>query len=313
MPVGLITHPACLGHAPPRGHPESPERLEAVLLALGAPEFAGLLRLEAPEAPDAAIRRAHEGELVDRVKGEFALRARETGFAQIDPDTFMSPLSLDAALRAAGAVVLAVDEIHAGRLTRAFCAVRPPGHHAGHARAMGFCLFNNVAIGALHARAAHGYRRVAVVDFDVHHGNGTQDIFEGDADAFYASSHQYPFYPGTGDAREHGISGNVVNVPLRAGSGRTEFRNAYETTILPALARFGPEFIFISAGFDGHRADPLADLRLDEEDFAWVTSAIAEIANSQCAGRIVSVLEGGYDLDALARSAAAHVRSLMEA
>ena len=225
----------------------------------------------------------------------------------------MTPGSVDAALCAAGAVALAVDEVHAGRLRKAFCAVRPPGHHAERARAMGFCLFNNVAVGALHARAAYGHRRVAVVDFDVHHGNGTQDIFENDADAFYASTHQWPFYPGSGHPAECGIARNVVNVPLRAGSGSRDFRAAYDNTVLPALQAFAPDFVFISAGFDAHRDDPLAELDLVEDDFAWVTSAICEIARKSCGGRVVSVLEGGYDLAALARSAAAHVGAMMEA
>jgi acetoin utilization deacetylase AcuC-like enzyme len=313
MRTGLITHPACLGHAPPGGHPESPDRLRAVLRGFEAETFQALVRLEAPCIADEALDRAHGAALIDAVKNVYAPRAQKNGYVHIDGDTVMSSGSLEAALRAAGAVVAAVDEVHSGRLRNAFCAIRPPGHHAERNRAMGFCLFNNIAIGALHARARHGYRRIAIVDFDVHHGNGTQDIFAADEDAFYGSSHQSPFYPGTGGAGERGSSGNILNVPLRAGSGAREFRAAYEQDILPALRDFGPDFIFISAGFDAHFADPLAQLKLSEHDFGWITSAICEIADLCCGGRVVSVLEGGYDLDALARSAVAHVRALMEA
>jgi acetoin utilization deacetylase AcuC-like enzyme len=313
MLTGLITHPACLAHAPPAGHPESPDRLRAVLRAFEAENFQSLVRLDAPRIADGALCAAHSRALVDAIKGPHARRATEDGFAHIDGDTVMSDGSLEAALRAAGAVTAAVDEVHSGRLRNAFCAVRPPGHHAERERAMGFCLFNNVAIGALHARAQHGYRRVAIVDFDVHHGNGTQNIFEADENAFYASSHQWPFYPGTGSVAERGEHGNILNAPLPAGAGGREFRTTYESKILPALKKFAPDFIFVSAGFDAHYADPLAGLRLGEHDFAWITSAICDIARSCCGGRVVSVLEGGYYLDALARSAAAHVRALMEA
>jgi acetoin utilization deacetylase AcuC-like enzyme len=313
MWTGLISHPDCLGHLPPRGHPERADRLRAVMSRLETDAFQDLVRIEAPCAGKADLLRAHTEEHVDAITGVCAERAIANGYVQIDPDTVMSSGSVDAALRAAGSVVAAVDEIHAGRLRNAFCAVRPPGHHAERARAMGFCLFNNVAVGALHARAVHGYRRIAVVDFDVHHGNGTQDIFWSDIDTFYASSHQAPFYPGTGDASETGFIDNVLNVPLRAGSGSREYRAAYEREILPALQRFSPDFIFISAGFDAHRDDPLAELELVENDFRWVTQAVCEIARHACGARVVSVLEGGYDLEALARSSAAHVRALMEA
>ncbi|HUO92104.1 MAG TPA: histone deacetylase family protein [Rhizomicrobium sp.] len=313
MWTGLIGHSACLEHLPPRGHPESADRLRAVTAALDTEAFASLVRIEAPRADDAALLRAHARQHVDAVKTVFAAEASARGYCQLDPDTVMSAGSLEAALRASGAVIAAVDEIHAGRIRNAFCAVRPPGHHAERARAMGFCLFNNVAVGALHARAVHGYRRIAIVDFDVHHGNGTQDIFWSDTEAFYASSHQSPFYPGTGDSSECGLFGNVLNVPLHAGSGSRQFRAAYERQILPALQHFAPDFIFLSAGFDAHRDDPLAELDLVENDFSWVTHAVCEIARVCCGARVVSVLEGGYDLEALARSAAAHVRALMEA
>ena len=313
MWTGLISHPECLGHAPPPGHPESVDRLRAVLRGLESDAFQDLTRLEAPLATQADLLRAHSAAHVEAVTGRFAQLAQEDRYVHLDVDTVMSAGSVEAALRGAGAVVAAVDEIRAGRLRNAFCAVRPPGHHAERNRAMGFCLFNNIAIGAFHARAAHLYRRVAVVDFDVHHGNGTQDMFFGDADAFYASTHQAPFYPGTGYAGERGVAGNVVNVPLAAGTGSEGFRAAYKNEILPALDRFAPDFVFISAGFDAHRDDPLAELELTESDFSWVTAAICEVARARSGARVVSVLEGGYDLDALARSAAAHVRSLMEA
>jgi acetoin utilization deacetylase AcuC-like enzyme len=313
MWTGLITHPACLGHLPPPGHPEDVDRLRAVLRAVEKDEFQDLVRIEAPRAAEADLLRAHTRAHVEAVTTRFAQEAREQGYFHIDADTVMSEGSAEAVLRAAGAVVSAVDEIQTGRLRNAFCAVRPPGHHATRDRAMGFCLFNNVAVGALHAREVHGYKRIAVVDFDVHHGNGTQDIFYNDGLAFYASTHQWPFYPGTGRPSERGVADNILNVPLRAGADGSEFRAAYERTILPALQQFAPDFIFISAGFDAHRADPLAELRLDESDFAWATSAICEIAKTCCGGRVVSVLEGGYDLEALARSASAHVRALMEA
>jgi acetoin utilization deacetylase AcuC-like enzyme len=313
MWTGLISHPACLGHLPPPGHPESADRLRAVLRALEKGRFQDLVRLDAPRAKETQLLRAHTRGHISQITGRLAAEAAEDVYVHIDADTVMSAGSVEAALRAAGAVVAGVDEVQAGRLRNAFCAVRPPGHHAERARAMGFCLFNNVAVGALHARESHGYRRVAVVDFDVHHGNGTQDIFNADENAFYASSHQWPFYPGSGSPSETGVADNILNVPLRAGSGGREFRNAYESRVLPALQSFAPDFIFISAGFDAHRFDPLAQLNLVEDDFAWLTSAVCEIARACCGGRVVSVLEGGYDLGALAQSASAHVRALMEA
>ena len=308
MTTLLFTHPACFAHEPGRGHPESPARLKAVLSALEAEEFRRLERREAPAATVAQIARVHARAYVDRV-----LRAvPETGLVALDPDTVLSPGSGEAALRAAGAVCAAVDAVVGGEAKNAFCAVRPPGHHAEHARAMGFCLFNNVAIGAEQARAAHGLKRVAVVDFDVHHGNGTQHSFENDPDLFYGSTHQWPLYPGTGAAEERGV-GNIVNAPLPPMAGSREFRAAMAETILPALRRFGPDLLLVSAGFDAHEADPLASLRLDESDFAWVTRELMRVADDSCAGRVVSTLEGGYDLAALAASAAAHVGTLMAA
>jgi acetoin utilization deacetylase AcuC-like enzyme len=272
-----------------------------------------LAETEAPQATREQLARAHTPDLIDDVLGRLNELAQTAGYARIDSDTFMSAGSAQAALRAAGAVMAAVDGIMAGHFKNAFCAVRPPGHHAERARAMGFCLFNNIAVGALHACAEHRLKRIAVVDFDVHHGNGTQDIFFDDPELFYASTHQMPLYPGTGYEAERGVAGNVLNRPLRPGSGSAEFRDAYRESVLPALEAFAPEFIFISAGFDAHRADPLANLNLLEEDFAWVTREICALAARLCHGRVVSALEGGYDLDALAASAAAHVTALLEA
>ena len=305
----LLTHAACLDHDPGSWHPERPERLEAVLRALDEGRFRTLERLEAPRAEDRHLMLAHPAAHVERVMGAVP----PAGRAPLDADTALSPGSGEAALRAAGALVAAVDAVMTGRATNAFCAVRPPGHHAEPETPMGFCLFNNVAIGALHARAAHGLRRVACVDFDVHHGNGTQAMFERDAELFYASTHQWPLYPGTGAAEERGVADNVVNAPLRPHSDGAAFRQAFERTILPALDRFAPELLMVSAGFDAHARDPLAALNLDESDFAWVTSALVEVAATHAKGRIVSALEGGYDLEALGRSAAAHVAALMAA
>ncbi len=309
MTTALITHPDCLRHELPPGHPERPARLAMVLKSLDTPEFSGLVRREAPFAEMASLTRAHSEGHVRTILDAIP----DKGFAGIDSDTLVSPGSGDAALRAAGAVVLAVDMVMTGQVANAFCAVRPPGHHATPTQAMGFCLFNSVAIGALHARAVHGVKRVAVVDFDVHHGNGTQDIFSPDPELFYASTHQSPLYPGTGRTGETGIDHNVVNRPLPPGAGGEAFRKTMETGILPALAAFKPEFLLISAGFDAHGADPLAQLRLNEDDFAWATTVLCALADRVCGGRVVSALEGGYDLEATARSAQAHVRALMAA
>jgi acetoin utilization deacetylase AcuC-like enzyme len=308
MTTLLVTHPACLAHDPGAMHPESPSRLRAILKALDGPPFTELLRREAPAASVEQIARAHGRAYVMAVLE--AVPA--SGHVGLDPDTVISPGSGEAALRAAGAAVAAVDAVMAGEADNAFCAVRPPGHHAEATRAMGFCLFNNVAVGAEHARAVHGLTRVAVVDFDVHHGNGTQHMFERDPDLFYASTHQWPLYPGSGDSDERGV-GNICNVPLAPMAGSREFRAAMETIVLPALATFRPELLMVSAGFDAHAADPLASLRLVEADYEWVTRALMAVADECCNGRIVSTLEGGYDLPALAASAAAHLRALMAA
>jgi len=308
MTTLLYTHPACLDHDPGRHHPESPERLRAVLAALDDPEFARLERREAPPAAQEDLLRVHSCGHVDHILAAVP----KTGRVGIDADTVLSPASGEAALRAAGAVVAAVDAVAAGETSNAFCAVRPPGHHAEPERAMGFCLFNNAAIGALRARDAHGFARVAVVDFDVHHGNGTQAAFESDNTLFYASTHQYPLYPGTGAASETGV-GNIVNVPLRPMAGSSQFRFGVSERILPALDAFRPELVLISAGFDAHKRDPLAQLMLDAADYRWVTEKLLDIAHRHANGRLVATLEGGYDLSALAASAAAHIRVLMSA
>ena len=308
-PTALFTHPACLLHDTGPGHPECPDRLRAVLQALEHPNFVPLLREEAPLATRDQLLLAHDAAYVDAI---LAMHPGDGQPIHIDGDTLMSAGSHDAILRAAGGAVAAVDAVMEGWALSAFVATRPPGHHAERARAMGFCLFANAAIAALHARARWGLERVAVLDFDVHHGNGTQDIIERDAGLFYGSSHQYPCYPGTGAATEHGV-GNVFNVGLPPGSGSAAFRAAWERVLLPAVDAFRPQLIVLSAGFDAHCDDPLAELRLVEADFAWLTGQVATTAERHCGGRIVSVLEGGYDLHALAASVAVHVRALMRA
>ncbi len=308
MTTLLITHEACLTHDPGRHHPESPARLRAVLDALAAREFAALRRREAPRAEIAEIARVHPAGFVERLLAAVP----QSGYAAIDADTVLSPGSGEAALRAAGAAVAAVDAVVAGEASNAFCAVRPPGHHAEPLHAMGFCLLNNVAIAAQHARAAHGLERIAVVDFDVHHGNGTQAAFEADPRFFYASTHQMPLYPGTGSSGERGV-GNILNVPLAPMSGSREFRLAFTAQILPALETFRPQLLLVSAGFDAHRSDPLAQLMLVESDYAWVTDQLLDIAARHAEGRLVSTLEGGYDLQALAASVVAHVGRLTAA
>jgi acetoin utilization deacetylase AcuC-like enzyme len=308
MTTLLYTHPACLEHDPGSHHPESPDRLRAVLAALSTDEFAALERREAPRGALDDIARVHPRRLIDQLLAAVP----ESGHVGIDADTIMSPGSGEAALRAVGAVCAAVDAVIGGEAKNAFCAVRPPGHHAEPMRPMGFCLFNSVAIGALRARAVHGCARVAVIDFDVHHGNGTQAMFESDASLFYASTHQSPLYPGTGARDETGV-GNIVNVPLAPNSGTVPFQRAFNEIIVPALDAFEPDFLLVSAGFDAHRRDPLAQLDLTEADYTWVTNLLASFAARHCQGRLVTALEGGYDLGALGASAAAHVRALMAA
>ena len=308
MTTLLLHHDSSARHDTGRGHPERPDRIRAVMEALSAETFAALDRGEAPEAEPDQLARAHSASFVEALLDAVPAEGR----VRVDPDTVMSADSGEASRRAAGAMVAAVEAVMAGDADNAFCAVRPPGHHAEAERSMGFCLFNNVAVGAFHAREELGADRVAVVDFDVHHGNGTQAMFEADPSLFFASTHEFPLYPGTGRAEETGC-GNVVNVPLRPGSGSAEFRAGMERGVFPALKDFAPDLILVSAGFDAHERDPLATLRLVEDDYSWVTERLCGIADEVCGGRLVATLEGGYDLDALAASVAAHVGVLMTA
>jgi acetoin utilization deacetylase AcuC-like enzyme len=308
MTTLLLTHPACLEHDTGYGHPERADRLRAIESALEAERFHYLAREQAPLADLAAIERLHPKAYVQMVESSIPERDHKW----LDPDTVVSPGSWQAVLRATGACLRAVDQVMAGNADNAFCAVRPPGHHAEPSRAMGFCLFNTVAVAALHARAKHGVERVAVVDFDVHHGNGTQAAFWSDPDLFYGSTHQMPLFPGTGARDETGV-GNIFNAPLAPGDDGDDFRLAFEQRILPALDQFAPDLLLVSAGFDAHVRDPLAQLRLVEADFAWVTEKLLAAAEKHCGGRLVSTLEGGYDLDALAASTAIHVQTLMGA
>jgi acetoin utilization deacetylase AcuC-like enzyme len=307
MSVALFTHASALTHDTGPDHPECPDRIRYVLRALETQDFAALLRESAPAAPVEALLAAHDPAHVEDILG----RHVEAGkLIYLDADTVLSPGSVQAALHAAGGACAAVDAVMEGWARAAFVAMRPPGHHAERNRPMGFCLFNNAAVAAFHARNKWHLQRIAVVDFDVHHGNGTQDIFYNDRDLFYASSHQHPCYPGTGLAHERGVANNILNMPLAPGAGSQPFRAAW-TNAIGALTEFKPEFLIISAGFDAHAADPLAQLRLREPDFAWVTQQLVAFADATCQGRVVSLLEGGYDLAALAASAAAHVRALM--
>ena len=309
MTTLFYSHLACVDHHPGRQHPERPERLEVIIDLLAKSSYDALSRRDAPLAEIETLSRVHRVGYVDATLDAIP----KAGRSFLDPDTAVSPGSRGAALRAAGACVAAVDAVMAGEGDNAFCAVRPPGHHAEADRAMGFCLFNNVAVAALHARATHDLQRLAVIDFDVHHGNGTQSILYADADLFYGSTHQYPHYPGTGAREERGVADNIVNEPLAPGSGSAEFRAAMSESMLPALAAFKPDFLFISAGFDAHTADPLSDINLIEEDYEWVTRELIAIADQHCSGRLVSTLEGGYDLDALANSVGVHIEALMTA
>jgi acetoin utilization deacetylase AcuC-like enzyme len=304
MAIAYISHPDCLLHDMGAGHPECPARIRAIedqLIASGL--ISHLTHVDAPLVNRALLERVHDPAYVDALEREAPAR----GLVHLDPDTAMNPHTLDAARRAAGAAALATDMVVKGEAEAAFCSVRPPGHHAERARAMGFCLFNNVAVAAAQALDAHGLRRVAVVDFDVHHGNGTEDIFRDDPRVLMVSTFQHPFYPYSG---VEGRSERMVNVPLAAGSGGKEFRAAVERLWLPALEAFEPEMLFVSAGFDAHRDDDMAMLNLVEADYAWVTGKIQDVAQRHAAGRIVSVLEGGYDLHALGRSVAVHLKVL---
>ncbi|SLN33223.1 histone deacetylase family protein [Roseisalinus antarcticus] len=305
MTTALITHADCLAHVTPPGHPEQVARLDAVLSALDGLD---LIRVAAPFAAESDLLRVHPQRHIQAVREA----APDEGWRPLDADTFMSAGTLSAAWRAAGAVVRGVDMVLGGEAANAFAAVRPPGHHAERETPMGFCFFGSVAIGAKAALDHHGLARVAVVDFDVHHGNGTQDLLEEDPRVLFCSTHQMPLFPGTGAADETGGHDNVVNVPLRDGTGGAAFRAAMEAHVFPKVEAFRPELILVSAGFDAHAADPLAGLMLQEADFAWVTHRLCDLADALCGGKLVSALEGGYDLDALGRSARAHLEVLME-
>ena len=306
--TALIGHEAGLAHDMGEGHPERPDRLRAVAAALSGEAFAGLRRLEAPEATRAMLLGAHPEDYVDAL-----LAARPNGreLLRIDPDTAIGSGTLPAALRASGGAALAVDEVLGGRADNAFVAMRPPGHHAERATAMGFCFFNHAVVAARHARTAHGVERVAILDWDVHHGNGTQDILWDDARSLYASTHQMPLFPGTGARGERGAHDTIVNAPLAPGDGSTAFRAALDDLLLPRIAAFAPELVIISAGFDAHRRDPLGQIELDEADFAWATRRVMDVAQRCAGGRIVSLLEGGYDLQGLGLSVKAHLTALM--
>jgi acetoin utilization deacetylase AcuC-like enzyme len=310
MTTLLVSHPSFLEHDTGPYHPERPDRLRAILSALEDPAFDGLVRLAAPAASMEEMTRVHPQDYVEAI---LSVQPGPGEHVHVDGDTVMGQGSAEAVRRAAGAVVASVEAVMEGKVGTAFAAVRPPGHHAAPGVPGGFCLINNAAVGARHAQAKYGVERVAIVDFDVHHGQGTQAVVEPDPTLFYASTHQYPLYPGTGSPRETGTDNNVVNVPLRAGSGSAEFRAAWSERILPMLDDFAPELVIVSAGFDAHRADPLAQLEVETDDFVWLTEELLAIADRHAEGRLVSVLEGGYDLNALAESAATHVQSLMRA
>ncbi|MBS4009928.1 MAG: histone deacetylase family protein [Roseovarius sp.] len=304
MTTALITHPDCLGHVTPEGHPEQVARLERVLEAL---EGKDVILVKAPLVADDDLLRVHPKSHVAAIRAA----SPASGKVQLDADTWMSPGTLAAAHRAAGGAVRAVDLVLSGEADNVFVATRPPGHHAERETTMGFCLFGNVAVAAKYALDHHGLKRVAVVDFDVHHGNGTQDLLEDEPRAFFASSHQYPLWPGTGAAHETGPYDTILNVPLPPRSGGAVFRREYEEKVFPRVRAFKPDLILVSAGFDAHRDDPLADLMLETEDFAWVTERLCDLADELCGGKLVSCLEGGYNLYALAESVAAHVDVLI--
>ena len=306
MSTWLVTHPACLEHDTSDGHPESAARLRAIITALEDPAFEFLIREEAPEATRDQLEGAHDPDYV----AEILASVPTTGYTKNDPDTLLSPGSGESARRAAGGVCHAIDGVFQGKAHRAFCAARPPGHHAESDRAMGFCFFNNIAVGAAHAASQYGLERIAIVDFDVHHGNGTEQICRGRPRFNYYSTHQHPLFPGTGLPSPDTPS-NITNATLADGDGSEAFRAVYSDSILPAIDSLKPDLVLISAGFDGHRSDPLATLRLDETDFSWATRELVSLARQHCQGRVVSVLEGGYNSSSVGRCAAAHVEALM--
>jgi len=308
MSTVIYTHQACFDHKPGPHHPESPERLQAVLSALKTPEFADAVWRDAPLGSFDQVLHIHSPDYVETVKALSPI----SGYRALDAgDTIMSPGTLEAVMRCVGAACAGVDDVVAKEAKNVFCATRPCGHHAEAGQAMGFCVFNQAAIAALHARQQHGLQRVAVVDFDVHHGNGTQSSFYNDPDLFYGSCHQSPFYPGTGAWQETGVAHNIVNIPLSRGTGSEAFRAAMEKEMLPALRAFAPELLIISAGFDAHHLDPLGGLRFTDDDYHWITRELLQVADETAGGRVVSVLEGGYSLEGLASGTAAHVRALM--
>ena len=309
MATLFVTHHSCINHDTGPGHPEQPDRLRVIQRVLEAEEFMFLHREEAAKAELSLIKAVHDPAYVDRVMAAIP----KSGIKELEGDTYVSSGSGEAALRAAGGVCVGVDAVMDGHERNAFVGVRPPGHHAEYDRAMGFCLFNNAAIGARHARDKYGIKRVAVMDFDVHHGNGTQDLFFNDPDLYYCSTHQWPLYPGTGAPDERGCANNILNVGLPAGAETAEMKQAFEQTVLPGIANFKPELLIISAGFDAHRNDPLAGLCFVESDFGWMTEQLLRVAADVCDNRVVSVLEGGYDLPSLASSVVTHVRTLMTA
>ena len=309
MTTLLLTHPACLNHATPPGHPERADRLRAINQVLAADRFNSLVRGEAPEGNLDLVTLCHNDHYIEEIRH----LAPSSGVVYIDGDTSMSPGTWEAVMRGVGGAVAATDAVMSGAQNNAFLAVRPPGHHAETSRAMGFCFFDNAAIAARHAQRKYGIGRAAIVDFDVHHGNGTQEIFWADPTVMYCSTHQMPLFPGTGAKSERGEHDTIVNAPLAAEDGGAKFRAAFENVILPQLRKFNPELLIVSAGFDAHYRDPLASLNLKADDFGWVTRKLMDVADSSAGGRIVSVLEGGYDLQGLQESVAAHVSALMGA
>ena len=307
MTTLLLTSPLSLEHPVPPGHPERPDRMRAVAEVLAHEDFEPLVRREAQPADPSAVLLAHPERHLEKVRHTIP----EEGMRQVDGDTHVGPRSLEAALACVGGAMAAVDAVIGGEADNAHVAMRPPGHHAEKTTAMGFCLFNTVAIAARHAQTAHGLERVAIVDFDVHHGNGTQDIFWDDPTVLFASTHQMPLYPGTGAKGEAGEHDQIINAPLSPGDGGTRFREAFSARVLPRLAEFRPDLVLVSAGFDAHHRDPLAEIELTEDDFDWATGKLMDVADRHAEGRMVSLLEGGYDLQGLARSDAAHVKRMM--
>ncbi|MCZ4429730.1 histone deacetylase family protein [Agrobacterium sp. SOY23] len=310
MATRLYEHPIFLEHITPPGHPERPDRLRSLNIALEHPNFERLIRKEAPQANEDAVLLAHPEEHLLAVMRQ--VPEEEGEINRIEADTYVSPKSLQAALTGIGAAMAAVDDVFTGAADNVFVAARPPGHHAETAKAMGFCLFNNVAIAARHAQKAHGAERIAIVDWDVHHGNGTQEIFWNDTSVLFCSTHQMPLYPWSGDKNETGVKNNIVNAPLSPNTGSEHFREAFKSRVLPAIADFSPDLILISAGFDAHHRDPLAQINLVGEDFDWATGRLLEMADKYTSNRVVSLLEGGYDLEGLAESAAMHILRMMK-